>query len=629
MEDNANVVDRVLALLRQHGWEMGYKKLEGEIRAGSGQTQDQQVVREFFLGWMAAERGNYPDAVHQFHAVRAVSRMAGWALLGEAFVFLRQKDFTTSHRLLGEARHYCNDDTQLQATIAHVEGATLYHEGRSKDAEPLLLEAMELYGPNHFASGRVLDTLGMIHAGRDNFHGARAFFEKALASKRADDLAGLAVTHGQLGRLYLDWGRLDDAQRHFEGDLEVAGKIGDEQGKTLMYNFLGQVAIARAERDFAAGRLALARRHWEDAAGWLDRAISRAKEKQWPITEAYARKDRARLALAEGKLDEAEVQARGAEAIFRAKGFDEGVAHVNRVWGMLWARQKRWDESSAALREARTHFEEHNEAAEVARTLFEVALAAAAAGEPRPLVSRALQEALAAAESCRRSELVRQVEDELKVVDPAAQCARAYRRVRGRAVTEDPVSLIDGVRETATVLFLDLQGSTELSRFRDPGEMMMTLNQMMAELTTVLRRHEAQVVAFRGDGFMALLRGPGDAARGVSAALDLLGAMKVFNEPRAVLGLPPFVARIGVNTGDVFLGNVGTYDKMDFTAVGNTANLGARLEGQAEPDMPCIGHGTYEKVQNQFRFSDRSPRTELLKGLGATPMWDVVGRAER
>ena len=158
---------------------------------------------------------------------------------------------------------------------------------------------------------------------------------------------------------------------------------------------------------------------------------------------------------------------------------------------------------------------------------------------------------------------------------------------------------------------------------------MMTLNQMMADLVAVLRKHEAQVSAFRGDGFLALLRGTDHAVRAVAAGLDLFQAIETFNEPRAVLDLPLLTARVGISTGEGFLGNVGTYDKMDYTAIGTTANLGARLESVAEPGLPCISWQTHELVRDRFVYKEGSPRTLDLKGLGDQQMWDVVGWAKR
>src|SRR5262249_44777971 len=117
------------------------------------------------------------------------------------------------------------------------------------------------------------------------------------------------------------------------------------------------------------------------------------------------------------------------------------------------------------------------------------------------------------------------------------------------------------------------------------------------------------------------------AVRAVAAGLDLFQELEAFNQPRIVLGLKPFEARIGIASGEVYLGNVGTYDKMDYTAIGTTANLGARLETMARPKMPCISWETHNVVRDRFRYAEDSPRTENLKGLGPTPMWDVEGWA--
>jgi adenylate cyclase len=114
----------------------------------------------------------------------------------------------------------------------------------------------------------------------------------------------------------------------------------------------------------------------------------------------------------------------------------------------------------------------------------------------------------------------------------------------------------------------------------------------------------------------------------VTAALELYPALAAFNEPRKVLKLPLFVARIGISTGQVFLGNVGTYDKMDFTALGATANLGARLEAEAEPGLPCISRDTHALVHTRFLFREGNPRRKELKGIGEQELWDVVGRRE-
>ena len=239
-----------------------------------------------------------------------------------------------------------------------------------------------------------------------------------------------------------------------------------------------------------------------------------------------------------------------------------------------------------------------------------------ARGASTALVADALLRALDSAERCRRHALVRQIEAELQQVDETEHWRRSFQRAarprRRRGHGFAPL----GHRETATVLFLDLQGSTDYMRVTDPETVTMTINQMMMNLSAGLERFHVDVTAYLGDGFMALVRGRDHARRGVSAALALSAALDEFNRPRRVLDLHPLEGRVGVSTGELFLGNVGTYQKMDFTALGTTVNLAARLQPEADPGYPCISRETYEQVHEYFRFRKTRPRTVRLKGLG-------------
>ena len=76
------------------------------------------------------------------------------------------------------------------------------------------------------------------------------------------------------------------------------------------------------------------------------------------------------------------------------------------------------------------------------------------------------------------------------------------------------------------------------------------------------------------------------------------------------------------------IGNVGTYDMMAYTALGTTVNLGARLEGEAIPGLPCISPNTYKDVLGKFAYRSNPPRKITPKGLeelGEMEVWDVVG----
>src|SRR5205807_2535676 len=93
-----------------------------------------------------------------------------------------------------------------------------------------------------------------------------------------------------------------------------------------------------------------------------------------------------------------------------------------------------------------------------------------------------------------------------------------------------------------------------------------------------------------------------------------------------ILGQRLLPAGVGIASGAVYLGNVGTYQKMDFTAVGQTVNLASRLVRESDLSCPCVSQETYLLVRDFFEFRDPGPRRVDLRGLGARDVWDVVGR---
>lgn len=195
-------------------------------------------------------------------------------------------------------------------------------------------------GNNHFATGRVLDTLGMLYAAKGSFHAARDFFDKAIQCKHLHgDDAGLALSHGQLGQLYFDWGLHENPERHFQDDMQICQRIDDELGLSLMYNGLGRLALERGSEELNSGRLTEARIQLQTAASWLDAAIQLSQQHAGTIREAYNRKDRALVHLAGDDADAAAPQLQRAEQLFRGVDFQEGVAHVCRASGRLHCKR--------------------------------------------------------------------------------------------------------------------------------------------------------------------------------------------------------------------------------------------------------------------------------------------------
>jgi serine/threonine protein kinase/class 3 adenylate cyclase len=622
---DARLAPKILGLLRTWGWARALQKIRN--RSQHADSPSQRVAYQGFLDWMAGERSGDARAVQAFQALPEGQALRGWALVGQASLLLRDRDYAGAQKLLEKAEGQGDpDDRALQATIAHTRAAALVHVGQCDAALPFLHRALDLFGREHFMTGRVLDTLGMAYAYKGNFPVAREFYEQSIRYKRQfDDEAGVAISHGQLGRLHLEWGHLDEAEQHFQEDLRLAQKIRSRWSEAQIYNHLGQVALARGERELAAGRKAGARRQLAAAAGWLDQSIRLCQEGRFPVSEAFARKDRALAYLHEGDLDRADEQVRLAQELFAANGFGEGTAKAQLVEGMVLRRRERWDEAERKFRASQAHFEQTQEADKVARALWEVARTLRDSGAAAPLVTRAYLEALAKAEACRHDPLVRGIEEELHEADVEAYLRHVYRRARGAGIDDDSPSLVEGTNDVGTVLAIDLPGFAEFSRGLDAEAVLLTFNHLLADFAEVLSRHQARVLAYRGSGLLALTREHRHAERGVQAALDLVGALEEFNRPRRLLGLPIFHVRIGISSGDVLLGNVGTYHKMDFTVLGGTVNLAGALRNEAEPGLPCLSRATFDLVRERFGYRPGRPRTVEVAGLGPVEVWDVLG----
>ncbi len=622
----AQAAAETLLLLRTWGWEAGVEKVRPLLGGQPAEGRDPRLG--LLLRWVQGEPEVRAEARRQFQGVRQGEALAGWALLGEAYTHNRNHNFGRAEGLLREAA--AEGDAQdhiLQASIAHQRGFWLYHAGKLGEALSALHQALDLCGREHFLTARVLSTLGLVYANKNNFHAAREFFEQAVAcQQRFRDDRAVAGTLRQLGDLYLDWGYLDRAEEVFQESLRLAFGAQDARGEASSFHYLGRVELACGEREAGGGRKAAARKHLAKAAEWLDASIQAHKESPGGGSNAGCHRDYALVCLAGEDLAGAEWHARQAEQLNREADHPDGLARVRQVLGILARKQGNFPESLRLLREALAHFDRTADYSESTRTMLEIARTLATSGGQSQLVTSTFLDALRRAEACRRTELVRVAEEELRAVNEESYAQHVFDRVRGRGATMDTSSLMDGGSEVVTALVLNLRDFLPFCQGMEPEEVMQTLNQMMADLGEVLERHEAHVTAYLGGGFLALVRGPGHAQRAVEAALGLAAVMEEFNRPRAVLGLPQLAAGIGVATGTVFLGNIGTYRKMDFTAVGNAVNLASRLIRQAEGRLPCLARETRELVGDRFEYAAGNPRTLDLPGLGRREVWDLVGR---
>src|SRR5262249_33922256 len=148
-------------------------------------------------------------------------------------------------------------------------------------------------------------------------------------------------------------------------------------------------------------------------------------------------------------------------------------------------------------------------------------------------------------------------------------------------------SALEGERKQVTVLFADLKGSMELLADRDPEEARRLLDPVLERMMEAVHRYEGTVNQVMGDGIMALFGAPlaheDHAVRACYAALDLQASLRRYaEEVRRTEGVKVQI-RVGLNSGDVVVRAVGSDLRMDYSAVGQTTHLAARMEQLADP----------------------------------------------
>jgi len=178
------------------------------------------------------------------------------------------------------------------------------------------------------------------------------------------------------------------------------------------------------------------------------------------------------------------------------------------------------------------------------------------------------------------------------------------------------------------VLFADLKGSMELLADRDPEEARALLDPVLEHMMEAVHRYEGTVSQVMGDGIMALFGAPlaheAHALRACYAALRMQESVKRYaEEMHRSVGLPILI-RVGLNSGEVVVRSIGSDLRMDYTAVGPTTHLAARMEQMAMPGSILIAQETQRLVEGYVITRALGPRP--VKGLEApVEVWEVVG----
>ena len=181
-----------------------------------------------------------------------------------------------------------------------------------------------------------------------------------------------------------------------------------------------------------------------------------------------------------------------------------------------------------------------------------------------------------------------------------------------RIASLDQSTALAGGRKSVTVVFADIAAFTALAEREPPDKVVALLNQLFTMLTEIVFRHGGTVDKLIGDCLMAFWGAPDDqpdhAQRAVAAAIDMQRWLDVANDCwEASLGLTIHLA-IGVHSGEAIVGNLGSEARMEYTCVGDTVNVAARLESLARPQQILISDATRDALDAAVRCAPLGKR---------------------
>ena len=185
---------------------------------------------------------------------------------------------------------------------------------------------------------------------------------------------------------------------------------------------------------------------------------------------------------------------------------------------------------------------------------------------------------------------------------------------------ENEGTMLAPKEKTVTILFTDIINFTRLSEVLSPGQVSQLLNHYFKEMSDVIFDYNGTLDKYMGDAIMAIFGAPiereTDAERAILTALEIrntLTGMMEDMEPQK-----KFDIRLGINTGRVLAGNLGSPKRMDYTVIGDVVNTAYRLQSIAKPNQILIGESTYQCVNNKFNIKKIGQRSVKGKSKAIT-----------
>jgi adenylate cyclase len=187
------------------------------------------------------------------------------------------------------------------------------------------------------------------------------------------------------------------------------------------------------------------------------------------------------------------------------------------------------------------------------------------------------------------------------------------KRAAEQILARDPG--LSGVQEEITVMFVDMRSWTARTSVSAPADIVEVMNDFFrVSVRVVEEEHRGMVNKYLGDGFMAIF-GAGDsgsnhAGDAVAAGREILGEVKKLNHDLAAKGRAPIQIGIGIHSGPAIVGSIGSPQRLEFTAIGNTVNIASRMQGLTKTTSRplLVTAAVRERSGDSFSFEELPPQ---------------------
>ena len=185
------------------------------------------------------------------------------------------------------------------------------------------------------------------------------------------------------------------------------------------------------------------------------------------------------------------------------------------------------------------------------------------------------------------------------------------KQVVDKLLEDDAKLNLGGEKREVTVLFSDIRGFTSMSEKMEPEKVVSTLNSYFSLMIDIVFKNNGTLDKIIGDELMIVFGAPtsskDDTERAVKTAIEMQDKIKTFNKQQVIENEKPIKVGIGINKGLVVSGNIGSKELMDYTVIGDTVNLGARLCSAAGPDEIITSDSVWFETKKTFNYKKLKP----------------------